>query len=546
MGMWDSFEKAVVETFTGRDLDQEQTASAARSQGNQERSGLYGEQARMAPDLLYGTDPTTITSVDNWASMSHPQIKSIADALDSSSMHSNATEWGTQGSQIESDFGTFKADMAKIVTTGWEGRAADAATTSTSSYAQQAAAVGTAARYMGTKVTEAATGAEQTRAMVPPPVSFSVSEGLLTSIANPLVGAADMLKQKNAQTQAQAAAVQVMTTVYTPVYQQADAGIPTLDASSGSSTPPTPPGTPPPPGVPPSDPPVPGVPPGYDTPGGGQPGWSGSNPAHPASPTPWSPTGTTPSNPAGTSPSTPPGAHAQGIEGPPGTPTTTGPQPGGQWQQGHPAPVQSSLHPGLPAGTSGPPAHVGSAGWTPPGAGAGSVGGSSGYGFGGSGGPNAGGSYGSGGHGAGTSGSAGGYGTGGGVSTGGFAGGAYGGGGGGYGRSVYSGGSGGGVGGGGVGGSGSGGFGSSAGGSTGVGGGVGAGGGAGAGAGGSAVGGAAAGARGAAGGGMGAGGRGAKGQDGYEHDTPSYLITEENGSELVGELPKVAPAVIGE
>jgi hypothetical protein len=45
---------------------------------------------------------------------------------------------------------------------------------------------------------------------------------------------------------------------------------------------------------------------------------------------------------------------------------------------------------------------------------------------------------------------------------------------------------------------------------------------------------------------MGAGGRGAKGQEDFEHDTPSYLITEENGSELVGELPKVAPAVIGE
>jgi hypothetical protein len=47
------------------------------------------------------------------------------------------------------------------------------------------------------------------------------------------------------------------------------------------------------------------------------------------------------------------------------------------------------------------------------------------------------------------------------------------------------------------------------------------------------------------GGGMGGGGAG-KGDDDYEHNTPSYLITQEHGSEIVGELPRVSPAVIGE
>lgn len=54
------------------------------------------------------------------------------------------------------------------------------------------------------------------------------------------------------------------------------------------------------------------------------------------------------------------------------------------------------------------------------------------------------------------------------------------------------------------------------------------------------------GARGAGGmGGMGPGGGRGRGEDDYEHNTPSYLITEEHGSEIVGDLPPVSPPVIG-
>lgn len=42
------------------------------------------------------------------------------------------------------------------------------------------------------------------------------------------------------------------------------------------------------------------------------------------------------------------------------------------------------------------------------------------------------------------------------------------------------------------------------------------------------------------------GGRGAKGEDDAEHQTASYLVNEDNGSEIVGDLPLTAPPVIGE
>ena len=518
MGALDWLSDQATELITGRDPDQERAAAAAGAAGNSARSDVYGQQAQLRADLPYGTDPASITTVDNWASWSHPQIKAMVDGLGSGFLHDTAHGWDTLGRAIESEFGDFKAEMAQIVTTGWEGQAADAATASTTSYAQRAASLGTAARYMGTKVTEAATGAEQTRAMVPEPVSFSVSESLAASMASPLLGAADIYKQRTAQNEAHAAAVRVMTSVYTPVYQQSDAGIPTLEPSSSSSTQP---------GAPAPTPPGSGVSPtNQSAPGSGNPprgathlSWTGSTPS--------SPSGTMPSNPANPGLSGPAAAPVPGPAGAPSTPSTpstpTGP-PGGQWQPVDPAPLQS---------TTVPAAQIGSAGWTPPVSAAGSVGGSSGYGFGESGGPAAGGPGGSG-HGSTGSGAHGSSG--------------YGSGGSGYGstgsggsaRSGYSSGAG-------AGGSGPSGFGSGPGGFTGAGAvGAGAGGGAGAGAGSPVAGGAAAGARGAAGGGMGAGGRGARGEEDFEHNTPSYLITEENGSELVGELPRVAPAVIGE
>jgi hypothetical protein len=541
MGALDWLEDKATEVFTGRDLDQERAAAAAAAAGNVARSVVYGQQSQLRSDLPYGTDPATITTVDNWASWSHPQIKAMTDQLDSGTMHSTAQGWDTRGKALETDFSTFKSEMAQIVTAGWEGEAATAAQSSTSSYADTAASVGTAARYMGTKITEAATGAEQTRSMVPEPVSFSVKEGLLSALGGPLVVGADVMKQKNAQTEAHAAAVQVLTSVYTPVYQQSDAGIPSFGPSSGTGTPPgasTPSPTPPASVVPPSNPGVPGAPAG---------GVAHHGSWNPYAPSPtglttglsWSPGSGAPSGPSSSGP--PPSGPSGPVAWSPGAPPTSGSNPS-------PWPVSG--------GSSSTPAPVSSAGWTPPGSAAGSVGGSSGYGFGGSTGS---GPYGYGAHGPGSygSGGAGGYGSGGtggpsagygsGAGLGAYASGGRAGGsaGGGYRSSGYGGG---GSSSGGYGSGGTGGYGSGSGSAAGAGGRVGAGGATATG-GGAATGSAtsgAAGGRSAGGGGMAGGGRGAKGEEDFEHNTPSYLITEENGSELVGELPKVAPAVIGE
>lgn len=44
---------------------------------------------------------------------------------------------------------------------------------------------------------------------------------------------------------------------------------------------------------------------------------------------------------------------------------------------------------------------------------------------------------------------------------------------------------------------------------------------------------------------MGGRGAGAGGDDQREHKTPGYLITLDNGNELIGKMPLVSPPVIG-
>jgi hypothetical protein len=47
-------------------------------------------------------------------------------------------------------------------------------------------------------------------------------------------------------------------------------------------------------------------------------------------------------------------------------------------------------------------------------------------------------------------------------------------------------------------------------------------------------------------GGMGAGGRGGRGEEDREHRSAAYLVSEDNGNEIVGNIPLTAPPVIGE
>jgi len=532
----------------------------AQQQGNAARDKIYAEQHRLQREIPAGTDPTSIDGKDNWDSWSHKAIKSMTDNLNSGQIHAAARGWSSVGGKVATDVADFQNVMKQTIGANWEGDAATEAQQSASAYSQQAEGFGHAIDLTGTKVSEAATGAEQTRNMMPPPKNFSFREAAISSLANPIAGANDIFQQKQAQNTAHAEAVRVMNTVYTPVYVQSDSGVPTFTAPTampGTGVAPAP--SPPPVVAAPLPPPSTRPPVGPDQRGG--PGAGGNNgqwssPAGVNAPGDHTPSGSVA------------GAGAAGTDGPDssvGGPGHGGPvYPGDGGRAGAGA---GSNSPGAGVAAGGSPGdgtgdggysgadtggfgNVAASNFAPdptmsPGSLGGPAGGSAGgYGAGGYGA----GGYGAGGYGAGGYGT-GGYGAGSGVGTGALGAIGYG-----AGRAAgYEGASFGPSGSGGSAGYGSGAAGSAGGNAGGGAMGRGATSGVGSSPGAAAEAGAARGAGGStSSGGRGAGGMGGmgggrgKGDDDYEHNTPSYLITQEHGSEIVGELPLVSPPVIGE
>jgi uncharacterized protein YukE len=553
-------------TITGDTTNSAATAAEAQRQhdasvAEHQRSRLGVQQDALSRSVDGGFDTRAVTDYENYASFDHPELYAKAQEMNSASLQATATTWTTTGGSVKTTFETLGQSLSSAIANGWEGDGADAAAATSTRYVQQATALQPAFALTGSKLQEAASGVGETSATMPPPVEYNRTHAVVHGVISVLSGGsadADVKAQQRAMDAAHAEAVQVMDHTYKPVMVSADSGVPTFAAPSSPTAgdvAPTPPPSP-------SDPRSPG-------------------------PAPWSPQASAGDVSKGWVP------NGQGSNG-----TFAQQQPVDQIAPSG-TPTAGSSGPGYGAGSGSgvhgePAAAVSSAGYTPPGFGAGaggtgygSGGGGTGYGSGGYGGAGSGaggygpggaggggygsGGYGSGGRAAGFAGS--GYAAGGGASGFGGAGGSAGsrgyGGSGGYGSGgsgsggssgLRGGGSGGGSGGGGLGGgrglgAGSGAGGSGAGGSGAGGPGTSAGGGVGASGGvagtGSAGGSGAAGAAGSSGGRSGSGGamgggRGAKGEEDFEHSTPSYLITDEHGSEIVGTLPMVSPAVIGE
>ncbi|WP_280760864.1 hypothetical protein [Prescottella agglutinans] len=472
-----------IKLVTGTDYNERDRVRDEQASGNAERADIYREQDGLYPQVGNEFDAPVLGSPEAFEAMSHEAIKSAVDAMNGEALRASAEGWKKIGQSLEQSLNDFRDFMANTIKDRtWEGIAAESAKGATANYAKDSEKLAAAGKLVGSKIEEAATAIDQVKSTVPPVSKRSIGETLF----NALVPPAGLLKSMlHEQDEAHQEAIQIMRSVYTPVMQQSDTKVPTLQ---------------PPPQVV-----IPPKPVDQWTTGGSPQGdaatrWAPYQAPNPGSPSPH--TGLPNDAPGG--PGATPGAD---IPGPDAIgPNSTGQNPfapgnGGQYA-GTPNTVDAQTNPASAwtapaAANGGDAARYGQTGLGPLGAGtgggyAGTHGSGSGFGGGG-------GSAGSG--------------AGGGYSPGGF----------------LSGGLGGSSGG--LGASGAGGAGAAA---TGTGG---------------ATGGAAsaAGRPGAPGGtGMmpGAGARG-RGEDDNEHKTPGYLVNVDNGNELIGKLPLAAPPVIG-
>ncbi|MDH6680604.1 hypothetical protein M2284_004833 [Rhodococcus sp. LBL1] len=470
-----------IKLVTGTDYNERDRVRDEQATGNAERADIYREQDGLYPQVGNEFDAPVLGSPEAFEAMSHEAIKSAVDAMNGEALRASAEGWKKIGESLEQSLNGFRDFMTNTIKDGaWEGIAADSARAATANYADDSTKLAAAGKLVGSKIEEAATAIDQVKSTVPPVSKRSIGETLFNAIVPPAGLLKSMLHE---QDEAHQEAIQIMRSVYTPVMQQSDTKVPTLQ-------PPVKRGT-----APPDGPSTTGLPQS----GGGPTPYTPYNAPNPGLQSPHTGIPGAPGGPGATPGADIPGPDALG-------PNTTGQNPlapgaGGPYA-GTPNTVDTQTNPAsawtAPAAANGGDAtRYGQSGLGPLGAGTGG-----GY--------------------AGTHGSGSGFGGGGG-STGSGAGGGYSPGG------FLSGGLGGSSGGGGLGASG--GAGAAA---TGTGGATG----------GAAS---AAGRPGAPGGtGMmpGAGARG-RGEDDNEHKTPGYLVNVDNGNELIGKLPLAAPPVIG-
>ncbi|MGZ4557870.1 MAG: hypothetical protein ACXVGB_04490 [Mycobacteriaceae bacterium] len=456
-----------------------------------QQAAIRNEQQPALAGLAGGeVVPPAITAHDNFDAMSHQDMWKVAQNLDFGQMHGTADVWGDMGKVTEPAVADFGRSVSNAIAGGWNGQGADAAANVTGEYVARGNELAAALKLTSTNFHLAAVGASETRARVQPPTQIDQSElaaAQARSVVNPMASLNDLVVQVQRQEEARKVAVGVMEASYTPVYVQSDTGVPVLPVPVSPLKAAGAGGT----GSPSSTGSAGGgyVPGQYPTGQAG--GGSGQSSAAFVPRSGGRPGGVGGQSVGGAAGGN--GAGAGGFGQTPGAVSSAGGLGSANTVAAGMSPEMSGL---MAGGGYGSGADAG--GYGPNGYGAGGLGGVTGGGAGGvaSFGPTGSGGYGGGG----SAGSA--PGTGGAGSA--------------MGRGATSG----------------------IGGSAAMAEGAGL-------RGGGAAGGVSG--RGGAGmgGGMGGGGAG-KGDEDYEHNTPSYLITQEHGSEIVGELPRVSPAVIGE
>jgi len=189
------------------------------------------QQASLAPHAGTDFDPLAITNPDNFASWDHPALYKAAESLNAEAMHGTADAWGDMGKYLSGTMRGVSLGVNGAINGAWTGPGAEQATAASTSYAARGEQLGAAMMLTSAKYHAAAGAASETKPAIPPviqtnPVHAQIAAA--TNPANPLAFQLDLEAQHQAQEEARLKAVRVMESSYLPPYQQSDAGVPVL------------------------------------------------------------------------------------------------------------------------------------------------------------------------------------------------------------------------------------------------------------------------------------------------------------------------------
>jgi hypothetical protein len=199
----------------------------------------------------------------NWVTWEHPEICRMLDtSVDPGGIGDGVEAWRDQSKNTRDVLTGLVHDLNRIVSGGWRGGSSDRAVNALEPIDQWSASVAETTERITALMDASGASAAQAKATVPPPKSFDWGELRRSVAIDGLVGMVDdVVAQEQAQSEAHAEAVRIMTDVYSAPINDYRAAVPTYPQLVDPTL------------QPPEQPPKPGpAPAGLGYPGGGVPG----------------------------------------------------------------------------------------------------------------------------------------------------------------------------------------------------------------------------------------------------------------------------------
>jgi hypothetical protein len=165
----------------------------------------------------------------NWAAWGHEEICAMLDqSVDPGDITETAQLWRNHGRNADDLVTSLAGDLMAIVSGGWRGASADAALAPLGAINQWSASHTEIADRTSQLMADSGSSAAQAKASVPPPRSHNWRESLLSfGTGGPAGALIDAVAQEQAQSDAYAEAVRIMTNVYSAPINDNRAAVPT-------------------------------------------------------------------------------------------------------------------------------------------------------------------------------------------------------------------------------------------------------------------------------------------------------------------------------
>ncbi|MFD9683429.1 hypothetical protein ACFWAD_26390 [Rhodococcus sp. NPDC059969] len=201
--------------------------AAATADADAERARAWGERdALTAQTSSLEYSEHAIVDDDPFDAMSHSEIFDHVNEMDPATLSAIGEAWKAIAGRVEAGIGKFQNDVNGAITEGWQGRGGSAALEAVLAYSADAGELKVRVDLISNKIEEAKIALHEAKRSIPAPDGASTVEMILSVVP----GATWKQAQYEAE-EAERQARQVMKDVYLPYMKRADDQVPILPAA---------------------------------------------------------------------------------------------------------------------------------------------------------------------------------------------------------------------------------------------------------------------------------------------------------------------------